>query len=79
MNEIRDIVDVCIVGVGACGGLVAKELAEAGFSVVGLAVIALGAGGSPPRRQRYICRGAVIVPKGREDPRSDKFAYVGAR
>ena len=36
MNEIRDIVDVCIVGVGACGGLVAKELAEAGFSVVGL-------------------------------------------
>jgi choline dehydrogenase-like flavoprotein len=36
VNEIRDIVDVCIVGVGACGGLVAKELAEAGFSVVGL-------------------------------------------
>jgi choline dehydrogenase-like flavoprotein len=29
-------VDVCIVGVGACGGLLAKELAEAGFSVVGL-------------------------------------------
>lgn len=28
--------DVCIVGVGACGGLIAKELAEAGFSVVGL-------------------------------------------
>ena len=36
MNEIQETVDVCIVGVGACGGVVAKELAEAGFSVVGL-------------------------------------------
>jgi choline dehydrogenase-like flavoprotein len=36
VNGIEDVVDVCIVGVGACGGLVAKELAEAGFSVVGL-------------------------------------------
>ena len=36
MSDIQDVVDVCIVGVGACGGLMAKELAEAGFSVVGL-------------------------------------------
>jgi choline dehydrogenase-like flavoprotein len=36
VNEIHETVDVCIVGVGACGGVVAKELAEAGFSVVGL-------------------------------------------
>ena len=36
MVDTKDMVDVCIVGVGACGGLLAKELAEAGFSVVGL-------------------------------------------
>lgn len=36
MSQLQDTVDVCIVGVGACGGLMAKELAEAGFSVVGL-------------------------------------------
>lgn len=36
MTDIQETVDVCIVGVGACGGLVAKELAEAGLSVVGL-------------------------------------------
>ncbi|MCL4299726.1 MAG: GMC family oxidoreductase [Anaerolineae bacterium] len=36
MTELSETVDVCIVGVGACGGLMAKELAEAGFSVVGL-------------------------------------------
>jgi choline dehydrogenase-like flavoprotein len=34
--DLSETVDVCIVGVGACGGLMAKELAEAGFSVVGL-------------------------------------------
>jgi len=28
--------DFCIVGVGACGGLLAKELSEKGFSVIGL-------------------------------------------
>ena len=28
--------DFCIVGVGACGGMLAKELSEKGFSVVGL-------------------------------------------
>lgn len=28
--------DVCVVGVGACGGLMVKELAEAGLSAVGL-------------------------------------------
>jgi choline dehydrogenase-like flavoprotein len=28
--------DFCIVGVGACGGLLAKELSERGYSVVGL-------------------------------------------
>ena len=36
MSELPETVDVCIVGVGACGGFMAKELAEAGFSVVGL-------------------------------------------
>lgn len=36
MNDTHETVDVCIVGVGACGGLMAKELAEAGLSVVGL-------------------------------------------
>jgi choline dehydrogenase-like flavoprotein len=36
VSDIQDTVDACIVGVGACGGLIAKELAEAGFSVVGL-------------------------------------------
>ena len=36
MDNLKETVDVCIVGVGACGGLMAKELAEAGFSVVGL-------------------------------------------
>lgn len=36
MSDVRDTVDVCIVGVGACGGLLAREMAEAGFSVVGL-------------------------------------------
>ena len=36
MSGIQERVDVCIVGVGACGGLMAKELATAGFSVVGL-------------------------------------------
>ena len=30
------IYDFCIVGVGACGGLLAKELSEKGFSDVGL-------------------------------------------
>jgi choline dehydrogenase-like flavoprotein len=34
--DLNETVDVCIIGVGACGGLMAKELAEAGFSVVGL-------------------------------------------
>jgi choline dehydrogenase-like flavoprotein len=33
---VQEPVDVCIVGVGACGGLLARALAEAGFSVVGL-------------------------------------------
>ncbi|MFN8454478.1 MAG: GMC family oxidoreductase [Anaerolineae bacterium] len=33
---MTELFDVCIIGVGACGGLMAKELAEAGFSVVGL-------------------------------------------
>ncbi len=33
MNETYDF---CIVGVGACGGLLAKELSERGFSVIGL-------------------------------------------
>jgi len=36
VGDMQETVDVCIVGVGACGGLMAKELAEAGFSVVGL-------------------------------------------
>ncbi len=36
MVDPRDVVDVCIVGVGACGGLMARALAEAGLSVVGL-------------------------------------------
>jgi choline dehydrogenase-like flavoprotein len=36
VGQIKETVDVCVVGIGACGGLVAKELAEAGFSVVGL-------------------------------------------
>jgi choline dehydrogenase-like flavoprotein len=30
------VYDFCIVGVGACGGLLAKELSEKGFSVIGL-------------------------------------------
>ncbi len=32
----KDMVDVVVVGVGACGGVVLKEMAEAGLSVVGL-------------------------------------------
>jgi len=28
--------DICIVGVGACGGLLAKQLSQEGFSVIGL-------------------------------------------
>lgn len=36
MDELREPVDVVIVGVGACGGLMLKELAEAGLKVVGL-------------------------------------------
>ena len=32
----REPVDVCVVGVGAAGGVLVKELAEAGWSVVGL-------------------------------------------
>lgn len=36
MDDIHDLVDICIIGLGACGGLVARELAQAGLSVVGL-------------------------------------------
>ncbi|MDH3442569.1 MAG: GMC family oxidoreductase [Deltaproteobacteria bacterium] len=37
MSEaIADVCDVCIVGVGAVGGILAKELASAGLKVVGL-------------------------------------------
>jgi choline dehydrogenase-like flavoprotein len=36
MKGSNDPVDVVVVGVGACGGLMLKELAEAGLNVVGL-------------------------------------------
>jgi choline dehydrogenase-like flavoprotein len=36
MAGVKETVDACIVGVGACGGVIAKELATAGLSVVGL-------------------------------------------
>lgn len=37
MNAVkRPEVDACVVGVGAAGGVLVKELAEAGWSVVGL-------------------------------------------
>lgn len=36
MGTIQEAVDACIVGIGACGGVVARALAEAGLSVVGL-------------------------------------------
>jgi len=36
MDQIKETVDVCIIGIGACGGVAARELTDAGFSVVGL-------------------------------------------
>jgi choline dehydrogenase-like flavoprotein len=36
VSEIHETVDVCIVGIGACGGVVARALAKAGLSVIGL-------------------------------------------
>jgi choline dehydrogenase-like flavoprotein len=36
MTGSSDVVDACIVGVGACGGVMVKELAAAGLSVIGL-------------------------------------------
>lgn len=47
------IVDVCLVGVGAVGGILAKELASAGLKVVGLER------GPAPRREDYAPRDSI--------------------
>lgn len=47
------IADVCIVGVGALGGIMAKELASAGLKVVGLER------GPAPQREDYAPRDSI--------------------
>ena len=46
------IADVCIVGVGGMGGIMAKELASAGLKVVGFER------GPAPKKEDYAPRGA---------------------
>ena len=47
------IADVCIVGVGGMGGIIAKELASAGLKVVGFER------GPAPKREDYAPRDSI--------------------
>jgi choline dehydrogenase-like flavoprotein len=49
----ESIADVCIVGVGAVGGILAKELASAGLKVVGFER------GPAPKKQDYAPRDSI--------------------
>ena len=51
MSRAEPIADVCIVGVGGLGGIMAKELASAGLKVVGLS--------AARRRSERITRRAI--------------------
>jgi gluconate 2-dehydrogenase alpha chain len=53
LNVARSIADVCIVGIGAVGGILAKELASAGLKVVGLER------GPAPKKEDYAPRDSI--------------------
>ncbi len=52
-GAVADVCDVCIVGVGAVGGILAKELASAGLKVVGIER------GPAPRKDDYSPRDSI--------------------
>ena len=53
MSRAEPIADVCIVGVGGLGGIMAKELASAGLKVVGFER------GPAPKREDYAPRDSI--------------------
>src|ERR1043166_7047622 len=53
MTTVQPIADVCIVGVGAVGGILAKELASAGLKVVGFER------GPAPKKDDYAPRDSI--------------------
>ena len=65
MSRAEPIADVCIVGVGGLGGIMAKELASAGLKVVGFER------GPSPKRQDYAPRDSI-----RYLVRSDQLDWV---
>ena len=53
MTSTQSIADVCIVGVGGLGGIIAKELASAGLKVVGFER------GPAPKKDDYAPRDSI--------------------